>query len=367
MILGGLDLTQPAIASQLAELTEIDRFPNAVLFSGERFTGRMFASMQICKALGVPPENIVIVSDRNHGDRIRTALALYRKNRNASAKAFLRENVSILLQQYHGALLDGQSTIAGKKRFSDAAEVADLLRDLDSASEAEAEAMAAKLEKACSPLMDGNRSSAITIAQVRAIRDWCSTSDMEGMSKFIIIEGLENALDAAVNALLKTLEEPPKGSHFILISANSGKIPATILSRVRKFRFKDLEPGNVRYILNSLFVDASKYQSLESFFLEGSGVNDALLRSCAKALVAKQDFDMPALVSELEGSQGWDRFFDLVIGEIRDAYNELRMSQRVAQYLLDSVNDAVIKGATFNQMKRLTFEFVVFRIREVNR
>ncbi len=369
MVLGGLDRTQPEVSSQLSSLTASGGalFPNAILFSGEPCTGRMFAARQICIALGIPAENVVIVSDRNHSYRISTALSLFRKHKNNSSRQFLRDNISILLQQYHGALFDSQSTTAGKKKFSDAAEVTELLHDLDKAEEKDADKVADKLEKSLSPFLSQNRTSAISIGQVRAIRDWCATSSMDGVQKFVIIEGLENATDGAVNALLKTLEEPPAGCHFILISANAGKIPATILSRVRKFSFKDFGDEEKRYVLGTLFVDPSKYNSLEEFFLEGSGIDDRLLLDSAKALLNKQPMDMNALVLELEKNQGWDRFFEHVVDQIGVAFREGRLDQRRAQYILDAVNQAVIKGRTFNQTRRLTFDFVVYRIQEVIR
>ena len=367
ILTASLAKTQPEIAAQLEETIASGAFPNAVLFSGNSFSGRMYAARAVCMRLGIPDENVVIISDRNHAYRIRTALELYRKHRNTSSRNFLKESISILLQQYHGAMLDGQSTTAGKKKFSDAAEVSDMLRDLDTTEESGAGAMADKLEKALSPLMDSNRTSSVTIGQVRAIRDWCSTSSMDGVGKFVIIEGLENAGDSAINGLLKTLEEPPAGSHFILISSNAGRIPATILSRVRKFRFNDETPEIRKYILNSLFVDPSKYNSLEEFFLEGSGINDRLLADNARALLMKEPLDMAALVGELEKNQGWDRFFMHVEDNIRQAFLDGRLDQRRTEYLIHAVNDAVLKGRTFNQTKRLTFDFVVFRVQEVNR
>ena len=367
MVLDGLDKTQNEIASLLEDLCCRDLFPNAVLFSGSRCSGRMFAARAVCKRLSIPQENVVIVSDRNHLYRINTAIGLYRKHRNTSARRFLVENVSILLQQYHGALIDAQSTTASKKRFSDAADVTDVLRELEISEENEADKLCDKLEKSLAPLLEGNRTASISIGQVRAIRDWCATSSMDGDRKFVIIEGLENAGDGAVNALLKTLEEPPEGSHFILISENAGRIPATILSRVRKFRFRSYGPVENAYVLNSLFIDPSKYDDLEQFFLQGSGIDDRFLSESANALLEKREFDIPALVSVLEKSQGWDIFFSHVMDEIRNAFLDGKLDQRRTDYLLKAVNEAVVKGRTFNQTRRLTFDFVVFRIREVIR
>ena len=82
---------------------------------------------------------------------------------------------------------------------------------------------------------------------------------------------------------------------------------------------------------------------------------------------AKEDIDLPALVAELEKSQSWDRFFELVLGETAEAFREGRLGLRMTQYITDCINDAVIKGGTLNQTRRLTFDYVVNRIREVNR
>ena len=367
MVLGGLDRTQGEIASLLEDLCKDRSFPNAVLFSGDRCSGRMFAARAVCQRLNIPSENVIIVSDRNHAYRIRTAIELYRKHRNDSSKRFLQENVSILLQQYHGALMDGQSTVAAKKKFSDAAEATDVLRELEAASDTDAASVADKLLKALSPLMEGNRVASVSVGQVRAIRDWCATSSMDGVQKFVIIEGLENAGDGAVNALLKTLEEPPEGSHFILISENAGRIPATILSRVRKFRFKTFGDAEKAYVLNSLFVDPSRYENLQQFFLQGSGIDDGFLSESAKALVEKAELDLTELVSNLEKTQAWDIFFNHVIDRIHKAFLEGNLDQRRTEYLLKAIDEAVTKGRTFNQTKRLTFDFVVYRIREVIR
>ena len=367
MIFGGLEHTQKDIALGLRSMVQSAGIPNALLFWGEPYSGRMYAARELCDACNVKPENVIIVSDRNHESRIRTALALYRKNRNASARTFLSDTVSVLLQQYHGALLEGISSTAGKKKFSDAADVSDILRELESCTEDKAPALADKLEKAVLPLCDANRTSSVSIAQVRAVRDWCATSAMDGSRKFVILEGLENAGEPAVNALLKILEEPPALCHFILISSNAGRIPATVLSRVRRFRFNSLDNDGLKYIFGSLFVDPSKYPDLESFFLQGSGADDGLLRECAAALLEKRDFDLPALAAELEKTQMWDRFFSLVLRETEKAFSEGRLGQRMTQYITDCINDAVIKGGTFNQTRRLTFDYVVFRIREVNR
>ncbi len=360
----GLARTQPQIAQQLSALVEEGNFPSSSLFFGPSFCGRMYAASSLAEALKIPQENTIIVSDRNHGYRIQAAISLLKRAKNNAAKKFLKANIGILLQQYHGALMEEQTATA-KKRFEDAAKLWELLEGLDAAQDKALDALTEQISKQAMALVDANKSGVISVAQVRAIRDWCATSDMDGQNKLIIIEGLENALPSAVNALLKTLEEPPRDSYFVIISANPGRLLATILSRVRKFKFNALGKAETRYILTSLFVDPNKYENLEQFFLSGSGIDDARLKKDAHSLVALKQLEIPSLVTELEKNKAWDLFFKHVLEELYKGEELGQIEPRKAEYLLTEINSMLNKAKTFNQLKRLTFDYVVYRIKEI--
>ena len=55
--------------------------------------------------------------------------------------------------------------------------------------------------------------------------------------RFVFIEPAEAMQPAAANALLKTLEEPPEGTGFILNCTNASALLPTILSRCQRVRF----------------------------------------------------------------------------------------------------------------------------------
>lgn len=61
-----------------------------------------------------------------------------------------------------------------------------------------------------------------------------------GKKRVIILDEVHMLSTSAFNALLKLLEEPPANTLFILCTTEVHKIPATILSRVRKFQFEAL-------------------------------------------------------------------------------------------------------------------------------
>ncbi len=76
------------------------------------------------------------------------------------------------------------------------------------------------------------------IDEIRDLREKVRFAPAEGKYKIYIIDEVHMLTTEAFNALLKTLEEPPKHVVFILATTEVHKIPATILSRCQRFDFK---------------------------------------------------------------------------------------------------------------------------------
>lgn len=76
------------------------------------------------------------------------------------------------------------------------------------------------------------------IDEIRDLREKVKFVPAEGKYKIYIIDEVHMLTAEAFNALLKTLEEPPKFVIFILATTEVHKIPATILSRCQRFDFK---------------------------------------------------------------------------------------------------------------------------------
>ncbi|MEZ5737856.1 MAG: AAA family ATPase [Novosphingobium sp.] len=96
----------------------------------------------------------------------------------------------------------------------------------------------------------------ITVDQVRAMQQRLTTRPTLGRRRAIIIDPADDMEKGAVNALLKSLEEPPQGTFFLLVSHQSGRLPPTIRSRCRNLRFPPLEPGDLDGILRHEAPDA---------------------------------------------------------------------------------------------------------------
>jgi DNA polymerase III, subunit gamma and tau len=84
-----------------------------------------------------------------------------------------------------------------------------------------------------------------SVDNVREIRDEVVYAPSQAKYKVYIIDEVHMLSSGAFNALLKTLEEPPKHVVFILATTDPHKLPATILSRCQRFDFKKITPASI--------------------------------------------------------------------------------------------------------------------------
>ncbi len=78
------------------------------------------------------------------------------------------------------------------------------------------------------------------IDEIRNLKEDIQMAPAGTMRKVYIIDEVHMMTPAAFNALLKTLEEPPRHAMFILATTEYEKLPATIVSRTQRFLFKKL-------------------------------------------------------------------------------------------------------------------------------
>jgi DNA polymerase-3 subunit gamma/tau len=92
------------------------------------------------------------------------------------------------------------------------------------------------------------------IEEIRTLRENVKYTPARGKYKVYIIDEVHQLTEAAFNALLKTLEEPPAHIVFVLATTDPREIPATVLSRVQRFDFRPIAPdalrGSLEHILN---------------------------------------------------------------------------------------------------------------------
>ncbi len=91
------------------------------------------------------------------------------------------------------------------------------------------------------------------VDDIRELREKVKFAPIGAKYKVYIIDEVHMLSDSAFNALLKTLEEPPKYVIFILATTEVHKLPATILSRCSRFDFRLLSVNDLSKILTKVF------------------------------------------------------------------------------------------------------------------
>jgi len=97
----------------------------------------------------------------------------------------------------------------------------------------------------------------LRVEQMRQIEKEANFRPFEGRARVFLIDDADKLNDASANALLKVLEEPPKTSHLILITARPAMLLPTILSRCQMIRFSPLTPEEIEnHLVRNNLVDA---------------------------------------------------------------------------------------------------------------
>ena len=89
----------------------------------------------------------------------------------------------------------------------------------------------------------------IKIDQIRDLQRRLTTRPTLGSRRAVIIDPADDMEPPTANALLKSLEEPPSGTYFILIAHRMGRLLPTIRSRCRVLAFPHVDDGAMEAIL----------------------------------------------------------------------------------------------------------------------
>ncbi len=90
------------------------------------------------------------------------------------------------------------------------------------------------------------------VEEVRNLRETVKYKPIKNRFRVIVIDEVHMLTNAAWNALLKTIEEPPEHTYFILATTDFHKIPATIVSRCQHFEFRRIPLTVIKQVLEEI-------------------------------------------------------------------------------------------------------------------
>lgn len=185
------------------------------------------------------------------------------------------------------------------------------------------------IERVGAPLNpeEDHRKKSISVDEMRYLLSLVGQHTFTGGRRVVIIEQAEKMTTPAANALLKTLEEPPEGTVFLLLTDSTEMLLPTIVSRCRTLRMHAWSDAYIQQMLINRGVSAEMARKAAS--VSGGSIGKAI------AVAADEDF--------------WSRrdevmrdFFGIASrGEILRVSTALKERKDDAQELLDDLEDMI--------------------------
>lgn len=279
-------LGQNPLALQLTADITGGTLPASLLFEGPEYSGKITTALELARVLSckgggdwncscshcnqnrllLNPQ-VLLTGSRNFSEEILAALSLIRRNGTPAARYLVIRNFRKLLRRFDPVLWEGDekklhSVYKHVERIGERLEF--LSPEGDFPPEKQLNRILGELEKEFAPLAAACP-PAVPVHQIRSIAAWAHrTVAMAG--KIVIFENADRMQDGARNALLKILEEPPKGLTLLLTTSNRRLMIPTILSRVRPYVFSERSSEVQSEVIERIYRDVADTDTLREYF-----------------------------------------------------------------------------------------------------
>ena len=266
-------LSQEAV-NQLSADIHSDKLAPSMLFSGPAASGKGTAALELGRILSCektalwncPCPSCTRHRLLYHPDLLALGSRPFSPEIAAAAEVFIRENAEIparilfiravrkLLLRFNPVLWEDDPRLSKLSPLLEGLE--DDLNEITIGEAAEntvwAEKLAASIQKNAFKLEAGGMADLIPVSQIRRASYWIRMTPL-GRRKFLLIENADRMQDAARNALLKVLEEPPERAVIVLITTCAPALLPTILSRLRPYRFNRRDETVEKDVIRRVF------------------------------------------------------------------------------------------------------------------
>lgn len=135
----------------------------------------------------------------------------------------------------------------------------------------------------------------IRIDEVRAAIDWVATTSSRGRAKVVLVHPAEAMNLQSANALLKTLEEPPRGARLLLTAAEPALLLPTVRSRCQVVRLAPPDAATARDWLQAqglaqpdVLLAACSQRPLDALAMAAAGIDAARWTALPAAVLGRQ-------------------------------------------------------------------------------
>lgn len=195
----------------------------------------------------------------------------------------------------------------------------------------------------------------ITVDEVRALKSFFQRSAADGGHRVAIVDAADEMNGAAANALLKILEEPPRGATLLLVSHQPGGLLPTIRSRCRTLRLAPLGADDLARVLTAAGHAPEPPEARALAALSGGSAGAALALIAGDglarydeiaALLATAPLDRRRAIALAEATGGRDGAarYELTLDLVRLALSRLALSGAGAPVTPASPAEATLLG-----------------------
>lgn len=215
------------------------------------------------------------------------------------------------------------------------------------------------------------------VEEIREIINNIKLAPAYSKYKVYIIDEVHMLSTSAFNALLLTLEEPPKHVVFILATTNIEAVPITILSRCQRFDFHKISLDDIinrlKYVIESEKINIDEDAIEEIAYISDGGMRDAL--SILDQLSSNKDSitlkDVESHFGSISKKQISDLFNNILKNDVNSFVDCMKKYKKLAidyklliRKLLEKIEGEAIKakikqdynGLSYAELKSLAYD-----------